>query len=123
MYNQYFSETHEEARRNVDRFVEQKIQPFISEWEETGSFPRELYRLAGEAGILGVGYPEDLGGNAENDVFMKFAVSEGLLRSGSGGLFSGLCSHDIALPPIVKWGSKEFKKRVVPPVSEQITTL
>lgn len=116
MYNTYFNETHDEARRHIRRFVDQQIKPNIDEWEDSGIFPREIYQMAGEAGILGIGYPEALGGTSENDVFMKFVAAEELLRAGSGGLFSGLCSNDIALPPIVKWGSDEIKQRVVPNV-------
>jgi acyl-CoA dehydrogenase len=116
MYTTYFNETHDEVRRNVRRFVERNVTPGISDWEEAGTFPRELYQLAGEAGILAVGYPEALGGNSEGDVFMMLVVTEELLRAGSGGLFSSLMSHGISLPPIAKWGSDEMKQRIVPAV-------
>ncbi|HEY1057776.1 MAG TPA: acyl-CoA dehydrogenase family protein [Limnobacter sp.] len=125
MYTTYFNETHEEVRRNVRRFVERHVSPGIQDWEEAGTFPRELYTLAGEAGILGVGYPEALGGNSEGDVFMMLVVTEELLRAGSGGFFSSLMSHGIALPPIAKWGSDAMKQRVVPEVlrGERIISL
>ncbi|MCQ8896398.1 acyl-CoA dehydrogenase family protein [Limnobacter humi] len=125
MYTSYFNETHEEVRRNVRRFVERHVSPGIQDWEEAGTFPRELYTLAGEAGILGVGYPEELGGNAEGDVFMMLVVTEELLRAGSGGFFSSLMSHGIALPPIAKWGSEAMKQRIVPDVlrGEKIISL
>lgn len=116
MYTTYFNETHDEVRRNVRRLVERHITPNIQEWEEAGTFPRKLYPLAGDAGILGVGYPESLGGNSEGDVFMGLVVTEELLRAGSGGLFSSLMSLGIALPPIAKWGSNDLKQRIVPPV-------
>ena len=116
MYTTYFNETHDEVRRNVRRFVERNVTPGISDWEEAGTFPRELYQLAGEAGILAVGYPETLGGNSEGDVFMMLVVTEELLRAGSGGLFSSLMSHGISLPPIAKWGSDQMKQRIVPAV-------
>lgn len=113
---QYFNDTHEEVRRNIRRFVERHIQPHINEWEESGTFPRDLYALAGEAGILGIGYPEAWGGSFEGDVFMGLVAAEELLAAGSGGLFSSLMSHGIALPPVVKWGSDPLKQRVVPDV-------
>ena len=111
-----FNETHEQARETALRFVEREVLPHIDEWEEAGEFPRELYAKAAEAGLLGVGYPEALGGTGEGDLFLKIAVSEALMRSTSGGLVAGLGSQDIALPPIVKWGSQAMKERVVPPV-------
>lgn len=113
-FTQYFNQTHDLVRQSVRKFVTEHITPNIKEWEEAGSFPRELYHLAGEAGILGLGYSECYGGVGEGDVFMKVAASEELMRSGSGGLVASLGSIDIAVPPIAKWGSEELKKRVIP---------
>ncbi|MEH6998253.1 MAG: acyl-CoA dehydrogenase family protein [Limnobacter sp.] len=116
MFTPYFNETHEEARRNIRRFVERHVTPHINEWEEAGTFPREIYKLAGDAGILGIGYPEEFGGNSEGDYFMSLVATEELLRAGSGGFFSSLMSLGIALPPIAKWASAEMKARIVPEV-------
>lgn len=112
---QYFGETQEIVRHNVRRFVEREILPHIDEWEEAGGFPRELYSKAGEAGILGIGHPEEYGGTGE-DIFSKIAASEELMRSTSGGLVASLGSIDIGLPPVWRWGSEELKERIVPDV-------
>ena len=121
----YFNDTHRMVRDTARRFVEREILPWIDEWEEAGEFPTELYRKAAETGLQGVGHPEEYGGSGENDVFMKIAVSEELMRSTSGGLVAGLGSLDIGLPPVWKWGSDELKNRVVPPVlrGEKISAL
>ena len=37
MFTTYFNETHEEARRNIRRFVERHVTPHINEWEEAGT--------------------------------------------------------------------------------------
>jgi len=111
----YFNDTHNMLRDTVRRFVQRDILPHIDDWEEAGSFPRELYKQAAEAGICGIGYPEEYGGTGE-DVFMKIACSEELMRSTSGGLVASLGSLDIGLPPVVKWGSAELKDRIVPSV-------
>ncbi len=115
-FTTYFNETHEQVRQTVRKFVATHITPNIREWEEAGTFPRELYRLAGDAGILGLNYPESYGGVGEGDVFMKVAATEELMRSGSGGLVASLGSLDIALPTIAKWGSDALKQRVIPEV-------
>ncbi len=113
---EYFEPSHQLIRDSVRRFVEREILPGIEQWEEAESFPRELYLKAGAAGILGIGYPEALGGSHEGDVFAKIAASEELMRSGSGGLVAGLGSLDIGLPPIVKWARPEIRDRVAPMV-------
>jgi len=115
-FQDYFDPSHQMVRDSVRRFVEREILPDINAWEEAESFPRELYLKAGAAGILGIGYPEALGGSHEGDVFAKVAASEELMRCGSGGLVAGLGSLDIGLPPIVKWARPEVRERVVPQV-------
>ena len=115
-YQEYFDANHQLLRDSVRRFVEREILPFVAEWEEAESFPRELYAKAGAAGILGIGYPEQFGGSHEGDLFAKVAVSEELMRCGSGGLVAGLSSLDIGLPPVLKWAKPAVRDRVVPQV-------
>ncbi|MBU6961254.1 acyl-CoA dehydrogenase family protein [Pseudomonas sp. CVAP len=113
---EYFDPGHQLVRDSVRRFVEREILPDIDQWEEAEGFPRELYLKAGAAGILGIGYPEALGGSHEGDLFAKIAATEELMRCGSGGLVAGLGSLDIGLPPILKWARPEVRERVVPQV-------
>ncbi|MNI05658.1 Acyl-CoA dehydrogenase [compost metagenome] len=124
-FQEYFDPSHQLVRDSVRRFVEREILPDIDQWEEAESFPRELYLKAGAAGILGIGYPEALGGSHEGDVFAKVAASEELMRCGSGGLVAGLGSLDIGLPPILKWARPVVRDRVVPQVlsGEKISAL
>lgn len=124
-FQEYFDPSHQLVRDSVRRFVEREILPDIDAWEEAESFPRELYLKAGAAGILGIGYPEALGGSHEGDLFAKIAASEELMRCGSGGLVAGLGSLDIGLPPVVKWARPEVRDCVVPQVlcGEKISAL
>ncbi|MGE8101196.1 acyl-CoA dehydrogenase family protein [Pseudomonas fluorescens] len=124
-FQEYFDPSHQLVRDSVRRFVEREILPDIDQWEEAEGFPRELYLKAGAAGILGIGYPEALGGSHEGDLFAKIAATEELMRCGSGGLVAGLGSLDIGLPPILKWARPEVRERVVPQVlcGEKISAL
>lgn len=121
----YFNETHQQARLSARRFIQAHVLPFINDWEEAGGFPRELYRQAGDDGLLGIGFPEALGGTGENDIFLKVAVSEELMRSTSGGLVASLGSLDIGLPPVAKWARPEVRDQIVPKVisGERIISL
>jgi acyl-CoA dehydrogenase len=123
-YQQYFGETHNMVRETVRKFVAREIKPFVDEWEESGEFPRGLYRKAGDAGILGIGYPEEYGGSG-GDIFVKIASSEELMRCGSAGVVAGLGSLDISIPPVLALGTEEQKARFVPPVlkGEKISAL
>ena len=124
MVQEYFGETHDMVRRTIKSFVEKEIAPFVDEWEEAGEFPRTLYEKAADVGILGAGYPEEYGGT-QGDIFFQIAVTEELMRGGSGGVVAGLGSLGIALPAILRHGTKEQKERFVKPVlaGERIAAL
>ena len=111
----YFDETHHALRDSIKRFVNKEILPHIDDWEEQNTFPREIYKMAGDAGFLGIGYEEKYGGT-KADVFHKLVFSEEMMRCTSAGLVSSLGSLDIGLPPIVKWGSDILKQKVIPAV-------
>lgn len=111
----YFDETHHALRDSIKRFVNKEILPHIDDWEEQNTFPREIYKMAGDAGFLGIGYDEKYGGT-KADAFHKLVFSEEMMRCTSAGLVSSLGSLDIGLPPIAKWGSEVLKQKVIPAV-------
>ena len=116
VYVDYFNETHGMVRDTMRRFVSEAVKPHIDAWEEAGGFPREVYQHAGSLGLLGIGHPTEFGGSGEQDVFLKVAASEELMRSGSGGFVASLGSLDIGLPPVWRTGSDALKASVVPQV-------
>jgi acyl-CoA dehydrogenase len=120
----YFSPEHEAFRRTMRDWVAREIAPNVNAWDEAETFPRALYRQAAEIGLLGLGYPEELGGT-EVDIFYMIIASEELARAGSGGLQASLLSHSIGLPPVLAHGSEALKRRVIPPVlaGEKIAAL
>lgn len=114
----------DDFRAGVRRFVEREVAPHVDAWDEAGEFPRALYRRAAALGLLGLGYPEALGGTP-CDLATRLVAVEEIARAGSGGLLAGLFSHNIALPPILAAGSAALQQRVIPPVlaGEQIAAL
>ncbi len=124
MSDALFDESHEMYRKACLRFAKERIAPHAVEWEEACSFPRELYREAAEAGILGVSFPEEYGGGG-GDVLHSVITIEALLTGGSTGVMVGLGSLGIALPPVFILGSEEQKRRFVPAVlaGEKIAAL
>ncbi len=107
-------ESHELFRQTVLRFAKEKIAPFAHEWEEAGTFPRELYKEAAAAGVLGVSYPTELGGGG-GDLLHSLIMTEAMLTGGSSGVVASVGSLGIALPPIMFLGTPEQKQRFVPP--------
>ena len=111
----FHDETHEALREAIAGWVKAEIAPNAYAWEEANAFPRELFRSAGQAGITGIGYPEEYGGGG-GDVFHHLIATEELVRGGSVGTAVGLGSHAIAVPPIVRLGTEEQKQRWLPGV-------
>lgn len=100
----------------VRRFAVEQIAPHVTAWDEAGEFPHQLYRQAAELGLLGIGYPEALGGTPAT-YSLRAALWLALCRYGaSGGVLASLLSHNIGLPPVVALGSDALKQRVVPDV-------
>ncbi len=111
----FHDDTHQALKDSVAAWVKAEIAPNAHAWEEANAFPRDLYDRAGRAGVIGVGYPDEYGGGG-GDVFHHLIVTEELVRGGSVGTAVGLGSHAIAVPPILKLGTDEQKRRWVPPV-------
>ena len=109
----------------VERFARTEIAPHVTAWDAAGEFPRALYRRAAELGLLGIGYPEDLGGTPAPHA-LRLVMWRALCRFGaSGGVQASLLSHNIGLPPVVALGSDPIKREVVSPVlaGEKIAAL
>lgn len=88
-------------RALVTDFTQREIAPHLPAWEAEGEIPRDLHRRAAEAGILGIGFPEDVGGSG-GDLIDVVVMTEALLEAGgSGGVIAGLFSHGIAMPHVV----------------------
>jgi acyl-CoA dehydrogenase len=109
----------------VRRLAESEIAPNVQAWDDAGEFPRALYARAAELGLLGLGYPEDLGGTPAS-YSLKLPAWIALARHGkSGGVLASLFSHNIGLPPVVLHASDAVRREVVPPVlrGEKIAAL
>lgn len=111
-----YTEEHWEWQRTLRRFIEAEITPYIEEWEEAETLPRELYKKAADIGLIGLGFPEEFGGTPVSDPYWNIITSEEFARTGAGGVFASLMIHGIGLPPVVALGSAELKARVVPEV-------
>jgi acyl-CoA dehydrogenase len=109
----------------VERFARGVVAPNVTAWDEAGEFPRDVYRQAADIGLLGLGYPEALGGTPA-PWSVRNTVSQSLARvGGSGGLMASLFSLNIGLPPLMVHGSSALQAEVVPPVlrGERIAAL
>jgi acyl-CoA dehydrogenase len=89
------------------QFVRREVEPHLQEWEDAGDIPRSLHLSAAKAGLLGVSFPEGVGGQG-GTLLDSVALQEAFFEAGgSSGLAAGLFTGGIALPHMAAHGTPE----------------
>ncbi|XDG05132.1 hypothetical protein ABKA04_004747 [Annulohypoxylon sp. FPYF3050] len=125
-HSPYVNESHAALRNEVREWVESAIEPNVTEWDEKKEVPREIFLEAGRrgylAGLLGVHYPVEYTKNTVKavppekwDLFHELTITDELSRVGSGGfVWNMIGGFGIGCPPLVKFGRKALKDRILP---------
>ena len=124
-YSTPYAEEHDLFRKTVRDFAEKELAPHVDEWEEAKIFPRSVFERAGELGILGAHYSEDVGG-AGGDFWFAVVASEELPRCNAAGVTMGLLVQAaMATPAIADLATDEQKKEFLEPAirGEKIAAL
>ena len=92
--------------------ADRELRPAVAAAERDGVFPRETFRLLGRSGLLGLPYPEELGGGGVTyEVYLQ--VIEELARAWLAvGL--GVSVHTLSCFPLVTAGSDEQQEKWLP---------
>src|ERR1700758_5500896 len=109
-----FTDEHEQLRESIRRFVIKELQPHADEWEET-TFPDWVFARMGELGFLGLDKPEAYGGQG-GDYYTSLVLAEEMAHAHCGGLAMGVAVQtDMAMPPILAFGTEEQKREWAAP--------
>src|SRR3954454_2132275 len=107
-----FTDEHEQLRESIRAFATKELAPHADEWEET-TFPNWVFTRMGELGLLGLDKPEEYGGQG-GDYYSAIVLAETIGYSNSGGMCMGVAVHtDMAMPPILAFGTEEQKQEWV----------
>jgi alkylation response protein AidB-like acyl-CoA dehydrogenase len=107
------SEEHESFRRTVRTFLEREAVPHQRAWEQAGVVDREVWRKAGEQGLLCFDVAEEHGGAGVRDFRYNMVLAEETCRLGTSGL--GFSLHtDIVVPYLSTLGTDEQRRRWLP---------
>jgi alkylation response protein AidB-like acyl-CoA dehydrogenase len=110
---QYFDEQHHQVREMVREFARTHVAPVARELDRTAEFPWENIRRMGELGLLGVPWPEELGGAGMDQVSYYITIHEMAKVDASHGLT--ISAHtNLGTSPIVEFGTEEQRRRYVP---------
>ena len=108
-----FEQEHEDFRGTVRAFLEKEVVPHHDQWEKDGQVSREVWRKAGEQGLLCFDVEEEYGGAGVKDFRYNMVVAEEMCRVGASG--PGFPVHtDIIVPYISQLGTPEQKQRWLP---------
>jgi alkylation response protein AidB-like acyl-CoA dehydrogenase len=109
-----FNDEHEQLRESIRRFVIKELQPHAEEWEET-TFPDWVFERMGGLGFLGLDKPELYGGQG-GDYYTSLVLAEEMAHAHCGGLAMGVAVQtDMALPPILAFGTEAQKQEWAAP--------
>src|SRR5215216_6896439 len=109
----YFSEQHLATREMVRQFAQDEVAPVAAKHDAEGTFPWENIRKMGELGLLGVPWPEELGGAGLDLLSYMIVIHELAKVDASHGLT--VSAHTtLGTSPIVNFGTEEQRRRYVP---------
>jgi alkylation response protein AidB-like acyl-CoA dehydrogenase len=112
----YFSEQHLAVREMVRQFAREEVAPVAKQFDADGTFPWENVRKMGELGLLGVPWPESLGG-AGLDLMSFIITIEELGRVDASTGLTISAHTTLGTSPIVNFGTDAQRQRFVPPLA------
>jgi acyl-CoA dehydrogenase len=111
----WMQEEHIFLQDSVRKFIEREITPNSERWRKQGVVDREIWKIAGEAGIIGAAMPEEFGGSGGDRSFDAILAYE-FPRRGETDFGTGLGVQNICLHYVLAYGTKEQKHRWLPPM-------
>jgi len=106
-------ESYELFANSVRKFLDRAApREAVARWREEGIVPREVWRAAGDAGLLGASMPAELGGGGGDFGHEIILAREFGLRNLEGWTMS--VHNGIVLPYLDRYGNDEQKQRWVP---------
>jgi len=89
-----------------------ELAPRAADMEAAGEFPRELFRVLGKAGLLGLPYPEEYGGGAQPyEVYLQVLEE---LAAAWLTVAEGVSVHTLSCFPLARYGTEEQRQRWLP---------
>ena len=108
-----FTAEQNQLRKAVRDFAEAEIGPHVLEWDENQIFPLDVVKKAGEMGLLGAIFPEELGGAGFGYIEYSIIIEELARVDPSVALIiaahNSLCTNHIYLA-----GNEEQRRKYIP---------
>jgi alkylation response protein AidB-like acyl-CoA dehydrogenase len=114
-----FSLTDEQhlLRKSVREFAETEIRPNVMTWDESQHFPKELLPKLGDLGLMGIQFPEALGGAAMSAVDYCICIEE-IARVDPSVSLSVAAHNGLGAAHISMFANDEQKKKYLVPLAK-----
>ena len=110
--------THEhlEVRKTLKRYIDEKINPHVDEWEQEEIFPaHQVFKGLGDLGLLGLTKPEAYGGaGLDYSYSLMMAETLGHIRCGGVPMAIGV-QTDMCTPALARFGSDALCEQFLAP--------
>jgi alkylation response protein AidB-like acyl-CoA dehydrogenase len=98
--------------RLIREIAARELAPRAAEHEANGEFPRDVFAVLGEAGLLGLPYPEELGGGGQPyEVYLQVLEEVGAVWASVG---VGMSVHVLSCFPLAHYGTDAQRRRWLP---------
>ncbi len=109
----YFSEQHLAVREMVQAFARDEVAPIAARFDESQAFPWETVKRMADLGLLGIPWPEELGGAGFDLIAYVTAIHEMAKVCASHAIT--ISAHTtLGTSPIVHFGTPAQRERYVP---------
>jgi butyryl-CoA dehydrogenase len=112
--NLELSEEQKLLQKTVREFAESEVRPLAKELDETGKFPRELFKKAAELGLTGVAFPESEGGTGFDHISYTIVIEEISRCCASTGVILSV-QNSLYCDPLHRYGTPEQKQKFLLP--------
>jgi acyl-CoA dehydrogenase len=100
------------------RFARSEVAPVAARLDRDGEFPQRLCERAFELGLMNLTLPVEVGGAGLSHVEQVLVSEE--IAAGCVAVATTLVANDLALLPIVLFGTDEQRRRLLPPFAERL---
>ena len=109
----YFTEQHLQVREMVRAFAREEVAPVAMRHDIDATFPWENVKKMADLGLLGIPWPEELGGAGLDLISYMIAIHE-LAKVDASHSITISAHTTLGTSPIVHFGTPEQKQRYVP---------
>lgn len=108
----YATEEHKMMQSMIQEFIANEIMGQLDHWEKQGMVSREIWKRAGELGLLCLDIPEIYGGGGLDFTFNALLIEEFAKKGITGPGFS--LHSDIVAPYLLHYGTELQKQKYLP---------